>query len=124
MRSLPVLISHSRTVRSWLPLRSVRPSGVKASETTMSVWPLKRAGSGVVEPDLPVVAPGGQRLAVGAVGDVHHPVDVRQRAQHLAAGDFPDARRRVVTARSELFAVRGEGHGANAVAVAVEGAHV
>src|SRR5215470_16179992 len=38
---LPVATSHSLKVLSTLPDRNVRPSGEKATELTLSVWPVK-----------------------------------------------------------------------------------
>ena len=65
-----VAASQSRAVLSSLPVRTVLPSGLKATARTAVSMPEGRAdglaGRRVPEPRRPVAAPGEDGLAVGA----------------------------------------------------------
>ena len=87
----PVSASHSRTVLSQLAVASRCPSGLNATLTTASVWPVSGgadglAGVGIPQPHRLVVAAAGQPVPVGAERHTEHRVGVagQRRAEGLA----------------------------------------
>ena len=118
----PVAASQSRAVLSQLPVRTVLPSGLNA--TDMHRVRMRQgladglAGGGVPEPRRLVPAPGEDGLAVGA--ERHGPDRARMLqglAEGLAGGGVPEPRRLVIAPGEDRLAVGAEGDRAHRVAV-------
>ena len=116
VRGRPVAASQSRAVWSKLAVRTVLPSGLKATAITWSrccmVLPIAPAGRGVPEPGGVVVAAGQDGLAVGAEGHrIDESIVLHGLADRLLRDDVPEPRGLIPAPGQDRLAIGAPRHG-------------